>query len=376
MIQNKTRKLVVAALMTAIGFVLPFVTMQVPSIGNMLLPMHIPVILCGFLCGAPYGLAVGFLVPLLRSLILGMPPLMPQAATMAFELAAYGLFSGLLYQKLRGKKGGIYLSLIGAMMLGRVVYGIAAFVVYSILGTPFTFPMFLMAAFANAVPGIVIQLVLIPILIYRVSKMSETQEFEDGRLIMEEKCAKRFEPAVAAIERLLKDSKKEILLVGIDGRCAGGKTTLGYYLRKKYDCNLFHMDDFFLQENQKTEERLSEVGGNVDYERFKAEVLDVAAAGKTVSYRPYSCKEKKIQTETAVKKRRLNIVEGSYSLHPYFKDSYDLRIFVDIDRESQKERVLKRNGEEQWKRFESEWIPKEESYIQKFSVTEGTIYIQ
>lgn len=167
---SKTKKLTLSALFMALGIVLPFFTGQIKQIGNMLLPMHIPVLLCGFVCGAPYGLAVGFIVPLFRSLLFGRPELMPTAVAMAIELAAYGAMTGIMYAKLKGKKFGIYISLIVAMIAGRVIWGVASLVLYRILGNPFTWELFAAGAFLNAIPGIVIQLILIPAIIFALEK--------------------------------------------------------------------------------------------------------------------------------------------------------------------------------------------------------------
>ena len=167
---NKTVKMVLAALFLALAYVLPFVTGQVPQIGNMLCPMHIPVLLCGFFCGWPWGLAVGFVAPLLRSFILGMPPLFPKAVCMAFELAAYGALSGLLYKLLPRRKSSIYVSLLTAMIVGRLVWGAAMLVCMGLQGTAFTFSVFFTEAVTNAIPGIIIQIVLIPILVMLLDK--------------------------------------------------------------------------------------------------------------------------------------------------------------------------------------------------------------
>lgn len=163
--RNVSNKLVLSALFIAIGILLPFITMQIPSIGNMLLPMHIPVILCGFLCGGPYGLMVGLITPLLRSALFGMPQIIPNAVAMAFELATYGLVVGVLYQKLNRKKYSVYLALIGAMIAGRVVWGVVSYGLYTLLGNVFTWKIFAAQAVFNAIPGIVLQLILIPALI-------------------------------------------------------------------------------------------------------------------------------------------------------------------------------------------------------------------
>ncbi len=159
---NKPLKMTVAALFLAIAYIMPFLTGQIPEIGAMLCPLHIPVLLCGFICGWNWGLVVGLIAPLLRSLTLGMPPLFPTAMAMTFELAAYGAIAGLMYKLLPGKKLYIYCSLIVAMVAGRLVWGVAMAICMGISGGVFTFAAFIAGAFTNAIPGIVVQLLLIP----------------------------------------------------------------------------------------------------------------------------------------------------------------------------------------------------------------------
>ena len=160
-----------AAMFLAIGFVLPFLTGQVPQIGNMLLPMHLPVFLCGLICGWPYGLVVGFILPLFRSVLFGMPPMYPQAIGMAFELAAYGLVAGWLYGRSKWQcVVALYRSLIAAMLAGRVVWGIAQIVLLGIGGGAFTWQLFLSGAFFSAIPGIVLQLILIPAIMVALNR--------------------------------------------------------------------------------------------------------------------------------------------------------------------------------------------------------------
>jgi thiamine transporter ThiT len=168
--KNATRNLVLAGLFLALGLVLPFLTGQIPAVGQRLLPMHLPVLLCGFVCGGPYGLLVGLLTPLLRSVLFGMPALFPTALTMAFELAAYGLLAGLFHQLFPRKMGYTYLSLVLAMIGGRVVWGISALFLYGFGQTPFTWPMFVAGAFVNALPGILLQLVVIPPILLALRK--------------------------------------------------------------------------------------------------------------------------------------------------------------------------------------------------------------
>lgn len=155
-------KLTYAGLCLALCLVLPFLTGQIPQIGSKLLPMHIPVLLCGFLCGPWWGLCVGLVAPILRSLLFGMPPLFPTATAMAFELAAYGLLSGLFYRLLPKKIPYLYVSLLLAMIGGRLVWGLAQIVLMGLSGKSFTLAAFWAGAFANAWPGIILQLVLIP----------------------------------------------------------------------------------------------------------------------------------------------------------------------------------------------------------------------
>lgn len=191
----------------------------------------------------------------------------------------------------------------------------------------------------------------------------------------EETCTKRFEAVVAAIEHTIKQSEKEPILVAIDGMCASGKTTLGYFLKSLFECNLFHMDDFFLQDYQRTKERLTQVGGNVDYERFQKEVLVPMKEKSTVIYRPYSCKFRRFGKGQEITYKRLNIVEGSYSQHPYFKDPYDIKVFSTVSKEKQIDIIKKRNGEVLVKRFAEEWIPKEEDYFAVYGIKQGCILL-
>lgn len=162
------RKTVLAALFLAIGLILPFITMQIPAVGKMLCPMHIPVLLCGYILGWPYGLIVGFITPLLRSVTFGMPVMLPNAACMAFELATYGFVSGFISAKMKKDMKSLYISLVVAMLVGRIVWGLASAVIYALMGSGFTWKLFFMGGFVNAIPGIVIQLILIPVLVNRL----------------------------------------------------------------------------------------------------------------------------------------------------------------------------------------------------------------
>ena len=164
------RKLTYSALFLALAMVLPFLTGQIPQIGSALSPMHIPALLCGFLCGWPWGLAVGLISPLLRSVIFGMPAMFPGAVAMSFELATYGAVSGLLYKILPRRKSSVYITIVVAMLLGRAVWGIARLILAGLSGQNFTWALFLASAFTNAVPGIILHLVLVPLLVIVLEK--------------------------------------------------------------------------------------------------------------------------------------------------------------------------------------------------------------
>jgi riboflavin transporter FmnP len=166
---KSTKKLTISALLLALALILPFFTGQIREIGNKLLPMHIPVLLCGFICGWQYGLVVGLIAPLLRFAFFSMPP-MPNALTMAIELAGYGCVSGFLYRKLPKSKWRIPIALIVSMITGRILWGIASILVYGFSRQLFTWQLFIGGAFLNALPGIIIQLISIPILVLTLEK--------------------------------------------------------------------------------------------------------------------------------------------------------------------------------------------------------------
>ena len=159
------------------------------------------------------------------------------------------------------------------------------------------------------------------------------------------------------------------VIVAIDGSCTSGKTTLATRLAEIYDCNVFHMDDFFLRPEQRTQERYAEVGGNVDYERFREEVLLPLKSGNPFSYRPFDCSTFTLSDPVTVTPRKLNIIEGSYSHHPYFGDPYDLKILLTIPPELQQQRILQRPAFLH-ERFFEEWIPMENRYFEKFRISD------
>mgnify|MGYP003392100384 CR=1 FL=1 len=163
--------------------------------------------------------------------------------------------------------------------------------------------------------------------------------------------------------------QKEQIIIAIDGYCTSGKTTLAARLAEIYDCNVFHMDDFFLRPEQRTQERYAEIGGNVDYERFMEEVLIPLKAGNAFSYRPFDCSTFTLAEPVGVKPKKLNIIEGSYSHHPYFGDPYDLKVFLSVTPELQRERVLQRPAFLH-QRFFEEWIPMENRYFDQNQIAE------
>lgn len=157
--------MILAAMFLAIALVLPFLTGQIQQIGNALCPMHIPVLLCGFICGPLYGLIVGAIAPLLRFVLFGMPPIFPTGFAMCFELAAYGLISGLLYKILPKKKIYIYVALLISMIAGRIIWGLVMVTLAGLGKAEFGWAVFFTKAFLDAIPGIILQIVLIPVLI-------------------------------------------------------------------------------------------------------------------------------------------------------------------------------------------------------------------
>ena len=175
-------------------------------------------------------------------------------------------------------------------------------------------------------------------------------------------------PVLDAIQGLL--DRQERVLAAIDGRCGSGKTTLAARLQAELPCRVFHMDDFFLQPHQRTQERLQTPGENVDHERFLQEVLLPAARGEAALYRPYLCAQQALGQAVSVPPARLTIVEGSYARHPALWPYYHLRIFLTVDPREQLRRIEARSGPEKLRQFTDRWIPLEEQYFRVFSLPE------
>lgn len=177
------------------------------------------------------------------------------------------------------------------------------------------------------------------------------------------------EDAFTVLSQRIRGSRQR-LLIAVDGRCASGKTTLAATLEEETGCNVVHMDDFFLRPEQRTPQRLAEPGGNVDYERFRQEVMLPLSSGDRVHYQIFDCQQMALSAFREIDPGKTTVIEGSYSCHPALWDFYDLRVFLDIDPEEQLRRIRRRNGEEKAVMFQTRWIPMEERYFDAFRLRE------
>lgn len=176
--------------------------------------------------------------------------------------------------------------------------------------------------------------------------------------------------AFSAIIQQIQQHETSPMLIALDGRCASGKTTLAASLKQETGCNVIHMDHFFLRPEQRTRQRLEEPGGNVDYERFKEEVMIPLSQKKAFSYQIFDCKKMELSSSVQVEPNAVTIIEGSYSCHPVLWDFYDLHVFLSIGREEQLQRIRRRNGEKAVIQFADRWIPLEEKYFSTFQIPE------
>lgn len=160
----------------------------------------------------------------------------------------------------------------------------------------------------------------------------------------------------------------DTILLAIDGMSASGKTSLSQLLDNIYDCNIFHMDDFFLPPELKTKERMLEVGGNVDYERFNNEVISGLNSENQFTYKKYNCQTDSLSEKIHVTPKKLNIIEGAYSMHNTLIENYDLKVYLSIDPKTQSERILNRNGKAMHNKFMELWIPLENEYFRKYDI--------
>lgn len=175
------------------------------------------------------------------------------------------------------------------------------------------------------------------------------------------------------IDALAKEKSKVIAV--IDGSSGSGKSTLARELGRRYDCNIIHMDDFFLPEKLKTTERMKEIGGNIDYQRFYEEVICGLQSGCAFTYGVYCCQEKAIVSTRKIEVKKINIIEGAYSMHPYYRMKADIKVFLETDEETQKKRILERNGEAMYRRFKAEWIWREQEYFEAFHIKEQCDFV-
>jgi hypothetical protein len=168
---NTTKNIIYTSLCIAIGIILPqaFHLLPIPNVGSVLLPMHIPVLICGFICGYKYGAICGLILPFLSSILTGMPPLFPIGVSMMAELATYGALTGILYEVTKGK---ILPSLLLAMLGGRIIMGISNTVFMGLADMTFGFEAFIMGAFVTALPGLIIQIIIIPSILFALKKIN------------------------------------------------------------------------------------------------------------------------------------------------------------------------------------------------------------
>lgn len=183
----------------------------------------------------------------------------------------------------------------------------------------------------------------------------------------------RWLPLTTAIDRQTRGGHR--LTLAIDGRSTAGKTTLAEWLRERYGCNVFHMDDFFLRPEQRTAARYQEPGGNVDRERFLKEVLLPLKAGEAVSYRPFNCVKMALEPALTVQPALLTVVEGAYSLHPDLAGFYGCTVFLDIASDLQRRRILQREDPEKARVFLEKWVPLEEAYFARYAPMERCDFV-
>lgn len=181
----------------------------------------------------------------------------------------------------------------------------------------------------------------------------------------------KFLPLLCEIDKKAKSGK---VVVAIDGSSASGKTTLGNLLNEIYDCNIIHMDDFFLQPHQRTKERFDTPGGNIDSERFLKEIVLSLNEEKDIVYHKFNCSKMELGSKETMPFKKINVVEGAYSMHPDFKGYYNISVFMNISEELQKERILKRNPD-MADRFFGSWIPMEHRYFNAFDIKQKCDFI-
>ena len=356
------KKLSYSAILMAIGLVLPFFTGQIPEIGNMLLPMHLPVIVAGLVVGAKYGAAVGFILPLLRSLLFSRPVLYPSAVAMAFELCALAAATGWLFARSKHKCiYSLYRALLVGIILSRAVWGVAMSLLMLGGDGSFTFSVFIASAFVTSALGIILELILVPLIMIALGR---------AHIVPPSRLIGNPDPTREVIEKIAAlSSERGRAVVAIDGRCGSGKTTLADEIARRMGAAVVHIDDFFLPKDERGDMAHS-YGANIDKDRLISEVLLPLSRGEPVSYRAYSCRDGSY-TDISLPEASVTLLEGSYSMLPEFREYYDLTIFICISTQKQKERLLAREGEERINNFIELWIPAEERYLSECSVRES-----
>lgn len=181
-----------------------------------------------------------------------------------------------------------------------------------------------------------------------------------------------YQQVLTAVQKQLDTGKP--VIISIDGRCGSGKSGLADVIRKAFTCNVFHMDDYYLPMDKREKNWEQIPGGNIDFERFKSEVLLPAVRSEKIIYRPYDCRTGTIGRCEQMRPCLLTVVEGSYSAHPLLADKYNIRIFLTCSKEVQKMRLKKREGEK-FQAFEVRWIPLEENYFKCYNIEENSTMV-
>lgn len=352
------KKMALSVLFLTIGWLLPFVTMQVPEIGSMLCPMHIPIFLCGLILGPWYGLLIGLITPTTRTLMFGTPILFPTSLCMIFELATYGYISGYFYKHLNRKNQNrkllnLFITLIIAMIVGRFIYGMARFLSGLFSNNLIALTYLLIEAYLGSWPGILIQLTFIPIILTICEKipfiinLSKNNDNNQIKVINNK------------INELL--SQNKTIVIAIDGMAGSGKTTLADQLSKYFDARIIHLDDFFLPKNLRTKERYQEIGGNIHYEKVLKDIIP--NLNSDIKYQPFNCQIMDYDQLVEIPHKMVTIVEGSYALHPKFGHYYDFSIYLKVSKKLQKRRIIARNGKEKYQVYHNKWIKLENRYF-------------
>lgn len=187
-----------------------------------------------------------------------------------------------------------------------------------------------------------------------------------GKPVRQNPAYTKFLPVFKAVAALIGENRP--IKIAIEGRCGSGKSSLAEFLADKFDCNIFHMDDFFLPFELRTSERLTQLGGNIHHERLQSEVFSALHNHQPIIYKPYLCGERTFGDESYLQFKNLSIIEGSYCLHPALQQSYDYKIFLTVDPKKQRERIESRNGKALSQAFFNQWIPREEHYFSALQI--------